>query len=448
MSFRRECGIFGVMVSHGLKVILITLCVVLIGTGPDTILAASTAGPFSAGTAQSGTTGTCTDNMNWSVTTTDLSANDTSYVSYTGNNWDAGDVTDIVEASNFGFSVSGTVLGITVDVLGFTTQGSGTYHTVQLMTVPGATPTLVGSNKATGSLPTSDPGSTYQSFGNSADTWSAGLAATDVNSSGFGVGLCWTAGAANSRANIDNIRITVTYDAAPTLAVSQPDGVSDAVTAGDSYNITYNLADSDNIVTAAFYYDTDSTGLDGTAISGACATAAEGSGATCSWDTTGVTPGSYYVYGITSDGVNPSVNAYSSGQITISAPAGSAPSVATNPALVGATTATLHGAITNTGGNDATEHGFAYSTDSGLSTGVSTTTLGSFTGTGNFEEGILGLNTDTPYYYRAYATNGSGTGYGTIRTFTTGNNTITRTMRLFEGFVFKLVSGTMKLFGH
>ncbi|MEK7488154.1 MAG: hypothetical protein AAB598_02425, partial [Patescibacteria group bacterium] len=113
----------------------------------------------------------------------------------------------------------------------------------------------------------------------------------------------------------------------PTLSISQPDGVSDSVTQGDSYSITYSLADTDNVVTAAFSYDPTGSGLDGTAISGACATAAEGSGVTCSWNTTGVTPGSYYVYGITTDGVNPQVSAYSTGTITINAPANSPPTL-------------------------------------------------------------------------------------------------------------------------
>lgn len=106
----------------------------------------------------------------------------------------------------------------------------------------------------------------------------------------------------------------------PTLSISQPDGVGDTVTVGAAYNITYSLSDPDNIVTAAFFYDTNNTGLDGTAITGACATAAEGTNVTCSWDTTGITPGSYFVYGTTNDGVNPTVSAYSSGTITINAP--------------------------------------------------------------------------------------------------------------------------------
>mgnify|MGYP001612209220 FL=1 len=111
-----------------------------------------------------------------------------------------------------------------------------------------------------------------------------------------------------------------TCNVAPTLTVSQPDGTGDTVNVGDLYNITYDLADPDNVVTAAMYYDTNATGLDGVAITGACATAAEGTGVTCSWNTTGMTVGTYYVYGITNDGVNPAVNDYSPGVITINAP--------------------------------------------------------------------------------------------------------------------------------
>ena len=122
-------------------------------------------------------------------------------------------------------------------------------------------------------------------------------------------------------AQIDYIQWVVNYTAnqSPTLSISEPNGTSDTVIAGNSYDITYSLADTDNVVTAAFYYDSNNTGLDGTAITGSCATAAEGTNATCSWNTTGMTPGSYYVYGTTNDGVNGQVSAYSPGQITISA---------------------------------------------------------------------------------------------------------------------------------
>ena len=118
------------------------------------------------------------------------------------------------------------------------------------------------------------------------------------------------------------IVITYTPNAAPTLSISQPDGVGDSVNVGDPFNITYSLADSDNVVTAAFFYNTTAT----TTIYGACETAGEGA-TTCSWDTTGVSPGDYFVSGTTSDGSAATVFAYSPGQITINAAANSAPTI-------------------------------------------------------------------------------------------------------------------------
>lgn len=111
---------------------------------------------------------------------------------------------------------------------------------------------------------------------------------------------------------------TLTVNDAPALSISQPDGVGDNVTIGNSYNVTYTLTDTDNVVTAAFYWDTNNDGIGGTAITGACATATEGTNTTCSWNTTGMSAGSYYVYGITNDGVNSAITAVSSGTITLS----------------------------------------------------------------------------------------------------------------------------------
>lgn len=97
------------------------------------------------------------------------------------------------------------------------------------------------------------------------------------------------------------------------------------------------------------------------------------------------------------------------------------------------------------GGEDATEHGFAYSTDSSLVTGVSTTTLGALTSNSSFSSSLSSLVADTTYYYRAYATGASGTGYGVIRSFFTGNSTVTRKLRLFEGFKVKFINGKIIL---
>ncbi len=111
-------------------------------------------------------------------------------------------------------------------------------------------------------------------------------------------------------------------------------------------------------------------------------------------------------------------------QITWTDPA--APTVTTSAASsITSSAATLNGSITATNGSDATQHGFAFSTNSSLSSGVSTTTLGSKSGTGSFSEVVSVLSASTTYYIRAYATNSTGTGYGSIQSFTTSAPTLT-----------------------
>lgn len=120
------------------------------------------------------------------------------------------------------------------------------------------------------------------------------------------------------------------------------------------------------------------------------------------------------------------------------------PTVTTNFANPGATTATLYG--TKTGGEDATQHGFVWGTNANLSGGdTATTTLGALTSNSSFSSGISGLSTGATYYFRAYATGSTGTGYGIIRNFVTGNTTASRNMRLFEGFTIKLRDGRIIL---
>lgn len=132
---------------------------------------------------------------------------------------------------------------------------------------------------------------------------------------------------------------------------------------------------------------------------------------------------------------------------TISLTPAIAPSVTTGVAgPVGASDAIVNGAISSIGSDNASVRGFAYSTDSGLTTGVSTTTDAGSWDTGSFSASLSSLSNDTIYYYRAYATNTGGTGFGTIRSFTTGNTTVTRRMRLFEGFRLRILDGRMILY--
>lgn len=122
-----------------------------------------------------------------------------------------------------------------------------------------------------------------------------------------------------------------------------------------------------------------------------------------------------------------------------------APTVSTDSATAFSTaSADLFGTLVT--GTQVTQHGFAYSTNSMLSSGVSTTTDGALASTGSFSRIISSLTNNTTYYYRAYATNSGGTSYGSIKSFTsTGSDAPARVMRLFEGYKIKLVSGTLKV---
>ena len=80
-----------------------------------------------------------------------------------------------------------------------------------------------------------------------------------------------------------------------------------------------------------------------------------------------------------------------------------------------------NGAITATGGANATQSGFAYGTSATLATTIATSTLGSQSGTTTLSQNLTGLTGTTTYYFRAYATNSAGTSYGSILSFTTNS---------------------------
>jgi fibronectin-binding autotransporter adhesin len=129
---------------------------------------------------------------------------------------------------------------------------------------------------------------------------------------------------------------------------------------------------------------------------------------------------------------------------------GASPPIVSTNAASGTTNgaSTLNGEITDNGGDDATQHGFAYGTDPTLATVFATSTLGGYSGTGTFNQSIGNLYSVTTYYFRAYATNPSGTSFGNILNFTTGalDSTPVRSMRLFEGATIKFIDGRMILY--
>ena len=120
------------------------------------------------------------------------------------------------------------------------------------------------------------------------------------------------------------------------------------------------------------------------------------------------------------------------------------PTVTTGSAS-GTTSATLSGNITATGdGDNISVRGFAWGTSPTLTTVFATTTdtVGQPFGIGAFTQHVSGLISGTTYYFRAYATNPGGTGFGTIESFVAGvDNTPSRKLRVFEGFTLKLQEG-------
>ena len=85
---------------------------------------------------------------------------------------------------------------------------------------------------------------------------------------------------------------------------------------------------------------------------------------------------------------------------------------------VSATTSVSGGAITSDGGSTISARGVCWSTSSGATIALTTKTVDG-SGPGIFTSNITGLAPSTTYYVRAYATNTTGTGYGSELSFTT-----------------------------
>ena len=130
--------------------------------------------------------------------------------SITASTFDSPDISEILVASGFGFSVSGPVTGITVVInkRGYTSTDSGKDFRVQLSTTT-AFSGLVGSNKATATVwPATTLADT--TYGGASDTWSASLTAAQVNSTGFAVFVSAYANVANADIDVNSITVTIT----------------------------------------------------------------------------------------------------------------------------------------------------------------------------------------------------------------------------------------------
>lgn len=80
---------------------------------------------------------------------------------------------------------------------------------------------------------------------------------------------------------------------------------------------------------------------------------------------------------------------------------------------------TLAGSVSATGCTAVTAYGIEYSTVNGFPNGSGTQVASSNLTSGNFTSALSGLAPNTTFYYKAYATNGGGTAYGTQQSFST-----------------------------
>ena len=130
---------------------------------------------------------------------------------------------------------------------------------------------------------------------------------------------------------------------------------------------------------------------------------------------TGLSPATtYYIRAYATNSIG---TAYGS-QLTVTTSVGLAILNTTAITSIGTTSATGGGNITNTGGTSVTARGVCWSTSQNPT--IANPKFSNGPGSaGVFISTLTGLTTKTTYYVRAYATNSSGTSYGTQVSFTT-----------------------------
>ncbi|MFZ4377666.1 MAG: fibrobacter succinogenes major paralogous domain-containing protein, partial [Saprospiraceae bacterium] len=112
-------------------------------------------------------------------------------------------------------------------------------------------------------------------------------------------------------------------------------------------------------------------------------------------------------------------NAKSNGRSVRCIEDNSSPIVSTTAASsILATSAETGGNVTSDGGATVTERGVVYAT-SGIPSLSNSKVVAGTTGTGTFTVNLTGLTGSTKYFFRAYATNSAGTGFGSLDSFIT-----------------------------
>ena len=278
---------------------------------------------------------------------------------------------------------------------------------------------------------------------------SGGTVTSDGGAAITAEGVCWSTSAnpvvggtcsddgtalGSFTSNMTGMTPTTTYYVRAYATNSSGTGYGDALTFSTSTSEVLGVTTTDvsNITATTAVSGGTVTSAGGTIIitaEGVCwSTSTDATGGTCSDDGTalgsftstmrGLTPNTtYYVaaYASSSSGT-------SYGDIltfsTLPIPIANLPVVTTTDVSnITATTAVSGGTVTSDGGRGITAEGACWSTSANPVVGGTCTNDG--TVVGSFTSNMTGLTPTTTYYVRAYATNSSGTGYGSNLTFST-----------------------------
>lgn len=108
------------------------------------------------------------------------------------------------------------------------------------------------------------------------------------------------------------------------------------------------------------------------------------------------------------------------GEVTFRTQAATIPilTATTEATLISQISASSGGIISNSGASNITSRGVCYSKTNTIPTILDTKTNNG-TGIGQYTSSLINLSSNTKYYIRAYATNGVGTAYGDVKSFTT-----------------------------
>ena len=126
----------------------------------------------------------------------------------------------------------------------------------------------------------------------------------------------------------------------------------------------------------------------------------------------------------TNCGTNGSLSAYNGtgwANLSLTTSAGTVPTVTTDAITsFGVTSATIGGNVLSNGGSAIISRGVCYS--SSPNPNITDNIISVTTGTGAYNDFVIGLDSTTTYYVRAYATNANGIAYGNQATFTSKGN--------------------------